>query len=183
MLFVVGLGFGEDDDVVDVDLTERAVLVEDEVHGPLECRRSVTQSKRHDSELVGTVSGLKGGAFSVFWNNQHLVETRPEDHFGENAPTSYSVDAFVDPRHRVYDFQRELVESAAVDVHAEYSVMFARKEYSSSKSGACRPDPTVSKILVQLLFQLYVLRGAHAEYPMARWDGVGDQVNAVVRGS
>ena len=74
VLLVVGLGFGVDDDVVDVDLTERAVLVEDEVPGPLEGRRSVTQSKRNDSELVRTVSGLKGGAFSVFRNNQNLVK-------------------------------------------------------------------------------------------------------------
>ena len=78
VLLVVGLGFGVDDDVVDVDLTERAVLGEDEVHGPLEGRPSVAQYKRHDSELVTTVSGLKGGAFSVFRNNQNLVETRPE---------------------------------------------------------------------------------------------------------
>ena len=48
---MVGLGFGVDDVVVDVDLTERAVLVEDEVHGSLEGRRSVTQSNRHDFGL------------------------------------------------------------------------------------------------------------------------------------
>ena len=68
----------------------------------MEGRRSVAHSKRHDSELVRTVSGLKGGAFSVFRNNQNLVETRP-------GSTSHSVDTFVDLRHRVNDFQRELV--------------------------------------------------------------------------
>ena len=119
----------------------------------------------------------------MFWNNQHLVETRPEVHFGENARTSHSVDAFVDPRHSVYDFRRELVESAVVDAHAESSVMFTRKWYSSSKSGACRLDPIVSKILVQLLFQFFVLGRAHAENPMARWDSIWDQVDAMVRGS
>ena len=124
---MVGLGLGVDDDVVDVDLTERAVLVEDEVHGPLEGRRSVTQSKRHDSELVRTVSGLEGDAFSVFGNNQNLVKARPEVHFGENARTSHSVDTFVDPRHRVNNFQIELVESAVVYAHTESSVMLTRK--------------------------------------------------------
>ena len=29
---MVGLGFGADDDIVDVDLTELAVVLEDEVH-------------------------------------------------------------------------------------------------------------------------------------------------------
>ena len=33
MLLVVGLGFGVDDDVVDVDLTDLAVVLEDAVHG------------------------------------------------------------------------------------------------------------------------------------------------------
>ena len=118
----------------------------------------------------------------MFRNNQNLVEARPEVHFGENARTSHSVDTFVDPRHRVHDFQCELVESAVVYAQAETSVMFTRKENSSSESGACRLDPTVSKILVQLLFQLFVLDWAHAEVPMARWDSIWDQVNAMVRG-
>ena len=149
------------------------MLVEDEVHDPLEGRRSVAQSKRHDSELVRTVSGLEGGAFSGFRNNQNLVEARPQVHFGENARTSHSVDTFVDPRHRVNDFQCELVESAVVYVHAESSVMSTRKQYSSSKSGACRLDPTVNKILTHLFFQPFVLDEAHAENPMARWDSIG----------
>ena len=120
-------GFGVDDDVVDVHLAEGGVLVEDEVHGPLEGCRSVTQSKRHDSELVRTVSGLKIGAISVFRDNQNLVEARPEVHFGENARSSHSVDTFVDPRHRVHYFQCALVESAVVYAQAETSVMFTRK--------------------------------------------------------
>ena len=119
----------------------------------------------------------------MFGNNQNLVKARPEVHFGENARISHSVDTFVDPRHRVHDFQCELVESAVVYAQAETSVMFTRKENYSSESGACRLDPTVSKILVQLLFQLFALDRAHAEDPMARWDSIWDQVNEMVRGS
>ena len=132
MSLVVGLGFGVNDDVADVDLTELVTGLQNEVHDPLEGRRSVVQSKRHDSELVGAVAGLKGGSFSVFGNNQNLVETRPEIRFGENTRTGHSINAFVDLRHGVNNFQRELVESAIVNAQAESSVMFARKKYSSS---------------------------------------------------
>ena len=48
---IVGFSVGVDDNVVDVDGAELVLLLEEEVHGPLECGGGVAEAKRHDAEL------------------------------------------------------------------------------------------------------------------------------------
>ena len=78
-------GVGVDDDVVNVDGAELVILLEKEIHGPLECGGRVVEVKGHDAELEATVAGLKGGAFAVlgatwiWWKQDRrsiLVNTR-----------------------------------------------------------------------------------------------------------
>jgi len=48
---VAGFRVGVDDDVVDVDGAELVILLEKEIHGPLECGGRVAEAKGHDAEL------------------------------------------------------------------------------------------------------------------------------------
>ena len=84
VLLVVGLGAGVDDDVVDVDCAELVILLEKEIHSPLESGGRVAEAKGHDAELEGAIAGLEGGAFAVLGDDLDLVEPRPEVHFGEH---------------------------------------------------------------------------------------------------
>ena len=91
MLLVVGLGAGVDDDVVNVDGAELVILLEEEIHGPLEGGGRIAEGKWHDAELEGAVARLEGGAFAVLGDDLDLVEPRPEVHFGEHSGTSHGV--------------------------------------------------------------------------------------------
>ena len=51
VLLVVGLGAGVDDDVVNVDSAELVILLEKEIHCPLESGGRVAEAKWHDAEL------------------------------------------------------------------------------------------------------------------------------------
>ena len=82
---------GVDDDVVDADGAELVILLEKEIHSPLESGGRVAEAKGHDAELEGAVAGLEGGAFSVLGNDLVLVEPRPEVHFDEHSGTSHGV--------------------------------------------------------------------------------------------
>ena len=92
---MVGLGAGVDDDVVDVDCAELVILLEEEIHGPLEYGGRVAEAKGHDAELEGAVAGLEGGAFAVLGDDLDLVEPRPDVQFGEHSGTSHGVWALV----------------------------------------------------------------------------------------
>ena len=67
------------------------ILLEKEIHRPLEGGGRVAEAKGHDAELEGAVAGLEGGAFAVLGDDLNLVEPRPEVHFGEHSGTSHGV--------------------------------------------------------------------------------------------
>ena len=101
---MVGLGAGVDDDVVNVDCAELVILLEKEIHSPLESGGRVAEAKGHDAELEGAIAGLEGGAFAVLGDDLDLVEARTEVHLSEHSGTSHGVQTLVYAGDGVHDF-------------------------------------------------------------------------------
>ena len=109
-----------------------------------------------------------------------LVETASQVHLSEDSGTSHTIDALVDLGYWVSHFLRELVEFTVVDAEAETSIVFPREEDTGSKRRACGLDPAIVGVVVKLFFQLLILGRAHAIDAMARWDCIGNEVDAMV---
>ena len=91
-------GFGENDDIVDVDEAKISVVLEDHVHSPLKGSGGITQTKRHDSKLARAKFGLERCAFDVRGVNSDLVETLSQVHLREEVTRGQEIQEFVDPR-------------------------------------------------------------------------------------
>ena len=146
MSLVVDLSARMNDDVVDVNSAELAILLEQEIHGPLEGGGRVAEAKGHDAKLERAVAGLEGGAFAVLGDDLDLVEARTKVHFGEHAGTSHGVQALVYAGDGVHDFLCQLVEAAIVDAEAESAVVLLREKHASAERGVGWLDPAIAGV-------------------------------------
>ena len=105
-----------DDDVVDVafDMFVQEV-VEEEIHGALECRWGVHEAERHDHEFVCFKWSVESCSGDVFRFDADLVISTEEVELGEDGGALHVVDCFVDAGKREDVADGDGVQCSVVD--------------------------------------------------------------------
>lgn len=84
------------------------------IHGRLECRRHVTESKRHDSELIMAQMSSKSRFMNIFVGHADLMKSLTQIELGEARRLPQIVQKFIDCRHGETVLDRDSIQGAIV---------------------------------------------------------------------
>ena len=101
--------FEKDNDVVHVSTYVCSKVIEQIVHGSLKGCRSITETKMHHFKLERAKLGLEGRFLHRVMVNTDLVKTLSQIEFREVISGSHRVEHFINPRHRVFIGECDLV--------------------------------------------------------------------------
>ncbi|GBG68975.1 hypothetical protein CBR_g3674 [Chara braunii] len=156
----VGLkGGAKDEDVIKVrDDTDFEEVMEDVVHGGLECGGAIGESERHYEELVVPEPRAECGLVGVLRADTDLVEATAKIDLGEIFGSREAIKKFRYPGEWVLVLHRDLVQGTVVCAHAEFrGVVLLDEETTGSEGGGARLNESFFKEVIEMALHFFVL--------------------------
>jgi hypothetical protein len=126
MLF---LAFGIDENIIDKDHDKFVELRHEHgVHEVHEVGGGISESERHDQELVKTITSGKSGFRNIARSNLDLVVARTKVDLRKDFGTSQLVKKNIDSRKRVFVFDGDCIEWSIIYAHSQATIFLFDKE-------------------------------------------------------
>jgi hypothetical protein len=98
------------------------------VHDVHEVGGSISESERHDQELVKTITSGKSGFWNVARSNLDLVVARTKVDLREDFGTSQLIKKNINSRKRVFVFDGDCIEWPVIYTHSQDTIFLLNKE-------------------------------------------------------
>jgi hypothetical protein len=129
MFGVIFLALRIDENIIDKDHDKFIELRHEHgVHEVHEVGGGISESERHDQELVKTITSGKSGFRNVAGSNLDLVVARTKVDLREDFGTSQLIKKNIDSRKRVFVFDGDCIEWSIIYAHSQGTIFLLNKE-------------------------------------------------------
>jgi hypothetical protein len=144
MFGVFFLAFGIDENIIDKDHDEFIELRhEHEVHEVHEVGWGIGETKRHNQELVKTITSGESGFRNVTRSNLDLVVTRTKVDLREDFGSSQLIKKNIDSGKRVFVFGGDCIERSVIYAHSQATIFLLDKESRETPRRRARANITL----------------------------------------
>jgi hypothetical protein len=144
MVGVIFLALRIDENIINKDHDKFIELRHEHgVHEVHEVGGSISESKRHDQELVKTITSGKSGFRNVARSNLDLVVTRTKIDLREDFGTSQLIEKNIDSRKRVFVFDGDYIEGSVIYAHSQATIFLLNKEGRATPRRRARANVTL----------------------------------------
>jgi hypothetical protein len=113
------------------------------VHEVHEVGRSISESERHDQELVKTITSGKSGLRNVARSDLDLVVARTKVDLRGDFGTSQLIEKNIDSRKRVFVFDCDCIEWSVIYAHSQATIFLFDKESKATPRRRARANVTL----------------------------------------
>jgi hypothetical protein len=143
MFGVLFLALRIDENIIDKDHDKFIELRHEHgVHEVHEVGRSISESERHDQELVKTITSGKGGFRNVARSNLDLVVARTKVDLREDFGTSQLIKKNINSGKRVFVFDGDCIERSIIYAHSQTTIFLLNKEGRATPRRRARANIT-----------------------------------------
>jgi hypothetical protein len=119
---------GPSGEVIQVSEDDASKIMENVIHGPLECCTCVFYSERHETIRKSTPWGSECGIILIYWMNLNLILAREIIHEGQGLMVGTVIDNLVDERHWEVVFGTSVIEIMKVGTETNSALFFFDRE-------------------------------------------------------
>jgi hypothetical protein len=144
MCGVIFLALRIDENIIDKD-HEKFIELRHEhgVHEVHKVGRSISESERHDQELVMTITSGKSGFRNVARENLDFVVARTKINLREDFGTSQLIKKNINSRKRLFVFDGDCIEWSVIYAHSQATIFLFNKEGRATPRRRARANVTL----------------------------------------